>query len=83
MRSRAYLAARSSALRPRPDRLGADQDALGVEAVEQVLEAAALRRRSVRARHRKPVDEDLVGVDRGAAHLGDDAHVDVAASRSV
>ena len=61
------------------DRLRPDQDALGVHAVQDVFEAPALLADAIGDRHRQRVDEQLVGIDRAAAHLGDFAHVDVAA----
>ncbi len=61
------------------DRFGADQDALRIEAVEDVLEAAAFLADAILDRHFQAVDEHLVGVDRFATHLVDLAHFDEAA----
>ena len=61
------------------DALGADQDALGIHAVQDVFEALALFADPVGHRHRQRVDEQLVGVDGAASHLRDFADIDVAA----
>src|SRR5437870_2708878 len=62
-----------------PDRLDAGEDALGVERVEEMVEAAADLADDVRRRNLQPVDEDLVGVDGRAAELLDLAHGDLRA----
>src|SRR5258708_11784649 len=64
---------------PDADRLGGDQDALGVEPMQQVVEALAFLADAVLERHLQAVDEDLVGVDRLAPHLIDLAHLDLGA----
>ena len=61
------------------DGFHADEDALGVEAIEDVAEAPPLLADAVGLGHEQPVDEDGVGVDRLAAHLGDLAHLDLGA----
>ncbi len=61
------------------DRLGADQDALRIHAVQDVFEALALLADPVLHRHRQVVDEELVGIDGAAPHLRDFARVDVLA----
>ena len=61
------------------DGLGRDQYALGIHAVQDVLEAPALLADAVLERHRQAVEEQLVGVDRLAAHLVDDARLHVLA----
>ena len=53
------------------DGLGGDQDALGIEAVQEIAEALAFLADAVFQRNLEPVDEHLVGVDRLAAHLLD------------
>ncbi|MNJ45829.1 hypothetical protein D3C77_409410 [compost metagenome] len=55
------------------------QNALGVHAVEDVLEALALLANAVGHRYPQAIDEHLVGVDGLAAHLVDLMHVDAAA----
>jgi hypothetical protein len=62
MRSLAYLAAAQGGAAG-ADRLGADQDALGVHAVQDVLEAAALLADAVFDGYRQAIEEQLVGVD--------------------
>ena len=57
----------------------ADQDALGVEAVQDVAEALAFFADAVLIGDEQAVDEDRVRVDRLAAHLRDAVHVDLAA----
>src|SRR5439155_1812860 len=57
-----------------PDRLDAGEDALGVERVQEMVEAAADLADDVRRRNLQPVDEDLVGVDGRAAELLDLEH---------
>ena len=54
---------------PDADRLRGDEDALGIEAVEQVMEAPALLADAVLRRHRQAVEEHRVRIDRRAAHL--------------
>ena len=63
----------------KPDALGADQDALGIHAVQDVFEALALLADPVGHRHRQRVDEQLVGVDGAPSHLRDFPDIDVAA----
>src|SRR5439155_15391535 len=58
------------------DRLGGDQDALRVHAVQDVIEAAALFAQPVLDRDAQVVDKELVRVDRLAPHLRDLAHLD-------
>ena len=58
--------------------LGGDQDALGVHAVQDVLEALVFFADAVLGGHLQAVDEELVGVDALAAHLLDFAHLDLA-----
>src|SRR5262249_57553625 len=60
------------------DRLGANQDALRIDAVQDVVEATAFLADAILQRHRQRVEKELVGVDRLAAHLVDLAHLDVA-----
>src|SRR5581483_2891060 len=64
---------------PEAQRLGGDQQPLGVEPIEQVREAPALLADAVGVRHLEVVDEQLVGVDGLAAHLRDRADLDVVA----
>ena len=64
------------------DGLGGDQDALRVHAVQDVLEALALLADAILQRHRQAVEEQLVGVDRLAAHLVDHARLDVVCGRA-
>src|SRR6185312_16686777 len=59
-----------------PDRLGGDQDALRIHAVQDLLEALAFLADEIGARHLETVDEKHVRIDRLAAHLGDLAHFD-------
>ena len=47
--------------------------------MQDVVEAAAFLADAVLQRHRQLVEEELVGIDRLAAHLVDLAHLDVAA----
>ena len=56
--------------------LDADHDTLGIEGVDQVIEAVAHRADHVGLGHLEVVDEDLVGVHGGAAELLDQAHRD-------
>jgi enoyl-CoA hydratase/carnithine racemase len=60
------------------DRLRGDEDALGVQAVEDVLEPSPFLADPILDRHRQVVDEQFVRVDRLAPHLVDLAHGDVA-----
>ena len=64
---------------PQPDELRRDQDALGIHAVQDVLEALALLADAIGLGHRQRVEEHLVRVDRVPAHLLDLAHLDVLA----
>ncbi len=50
-------------------RLGGDQDALGIHAVQNVFEAAAFVADAVGGRHLQSVDEHLVRIDRFAPHF--------------
>src|SRR5262249_57811176 len=59
---------------PDPDRLDPGEDALWVERVQQMVEAAAHLAHDVGRRDLEPVDEDLVGVDRRPSELLDLAH---------
>src|SRR6058998_2367172 len=61
------------------DRLDPGEDALGVERVEEVVEAPAHLADDVRGRDLEAVDEDLVRVDRRPAELLDLAHRDLRA----
>src|SRR5207247_5970204 len=65
------------------DQLGGDEDALGVHAVQDVLEALAFLADAVRRGHRQAVEEPLVRVDGMPADLLDLAHFDVTRSKSV
>ena len=62
--------------------LGGDQDALGVQPVEQDLEAAAFLADAVLGGHRQRLDEQHVRVDGLAAHLRDLADLDACAIES-
>ncbi|MNN19673.1 hypothetical protein D3C81_1329240 [compost metagenome] len=62
-----------------PDGFGGDQDALGVQAMQDVFEALALFADPVFFRDVQVVDEQHVGIDGGAAHLVDLADLDLAA----
>ena len=64
-----------------PDRLGGDQDALGIQAVQEYAEALAFLADAVFDRHLQAVDEEHVGVHRIAAHLVDLAHLDLGCGR--
>ena len=79
MRSLAYCVAARQRRLADADRLGRDQHALGVEAVQQIVEALAFLADAVLERHLQAVDEDLVGVDRLAAHLVDLGDLDLGA----
>src|SRR6218665_2680565 len=59
--------------------LAGDQDALGVQAVQDVAKALALLAHQVLLGDAQPVDEDLVGVHAFAAELFDLAHLHGAA----
>ena len=65
------------------DRFGRDQDALGIEAVQDVVEALALLADAIGRRHRQFLDEQHVRIHRLAAHFLDLAHFDVAPVESV
>src|SRR4029078_12855304 len=52
-----------------PDRFGGDQHTLGIHAVQDVAEAVAFLADAVLDRNLEAVDEDLVRIDGGAAHL--------------
>ena len=56
-----------------------DNDALRIEAMQQVVEALALLPDAVRVGNEEVLDEDAVRIDRGSAHLGDPTHLDLAA----
>ena len=62
-----------------PHRLRRDQDPFGVQPVQDVFEAAPLLADAVLERHFQPVEEELVRIDRLAAHLLDLAHLDARA----
>src|SRR5436190_11055720 len=59
------------------DGLDGRHDALGIERVEQVIEALPHFTDHVRLGDLQPIDEDLVGVDGGATELLDLAHGDL------
>ncbi len=61
------------------DCLRANQHALGVQPVQEVVEALALLADAILKRHLQAVDEHLVGVDRLAAHLVDLGDLDLGA----
>jgi hypothetical protein len=61
------------------DGLGADQDALRIQAVQKIIKALAFLADAVLLGHAQPVDEDLVRIDRVPAHLVDQPHLDLAA----
>src|SRR3546814_14032958 len=61
------------------DRLGADQDALGVEAVEDIGEALAFLADPVLFGNEQPIDEDRVRIHGLAAHFRDAMDVALAA----
>src|SRR5262245_23093062 len=61
------------------DGLRRDQNALRIHAVQNVFEAPALLANPILDRHRQRLDEQLIGVDGAAAHLGDFTHVDMIA----
>src|SRR5262245_6539719 len=78
----ALLRVLHAALERRPadaDGLDPGEHALGIERVEQMIEAASDLTDDVRRRDLEAVDEDLVGVDRRAAELLDLAHRDLRA----
>src|SRR5260370_21689801 len=52
-----------------PDRLDRDQDALGIEAVQNIGKALALLADPVGAGDKEPVDKDGIRIDRLAAHF--------------
>ena len=79
MRSLAYCVALRQRRLADADRLGRDQHALGVEPVQQIVEALAFLADAVLERHLQAVDEHLVGVDRLAAHLVDLGDLDLGA----
>ena len=58
------------------DRFGGDQDALGIQAVEQAMKAAAFAADQIRRRHFQVVDEQQVGIDGGAAEFLELANFD-------
>ena len=58
------------------NRFGRDQDALGIHAVQDVFEAAALFAEAILDRDFKILEEQLVGIDGLAAHLLDLVHGD-------
>src|SRR5438552_18041806 len=60
-----------------PDRLDRDQDALGIEAVQNIGKALALLADPVGVRDKEPVDEDGIGIDRLAAHFRNSMHLDL------
>ena len=62
-----------------PDHRCRDQDAFGIEAVQEIAETLALLADQVRFGHRQPVDEHGVGIDALAAHLVDFADLHVVA----
>ena len=61
---------------PQAHRLSRNENALGVHAVQDVLEALAFFSNAVCSRHRHAIEEHLVRVDRLAAHLLDLSHLD-------
>src|SRR5438105_8921877 len=64
---------------PEPHRLGGDQNALRVHAVQDVLEPPALLADAVGDRHSEAVNEQQVRIDRLAPHFRDLAYLDLAA----
>src|ERR1700737_2479661 len=63
----------------KPDRFGGDQDALRVHAVQDILKTAAFLAETIFQGNFKILDEELVGIDRFAAHLLDLMNGDAAA----
>src|SRR6185295_1863626 len=61
---------------PQAHRFGGDEDALGIETMQQVLEASALLSDAIGDRDLQAVDEDLVGIDRSPPHLRNLARFD-------
>ena len=61
------------------DGLGCYQDALGIQAVQQVLETPAFLTDPVLFGYGQAVDEHFAGIDRGAAHFGDGVHIAIIA----
>src|ERR1700734_1652177 len=76
-----FRVARRAAQRvlPDADRLDGDQDALRIEAVEDVGEPLALLADPIFFGDEQAVNEDGVGIDRLAPHLRDALHVDLRA----
>ena len=64
---------------PQSHRLGRDQDAFRIHAVQNVFEAAAFLAEAIVKRNFKVLDEEFVGIDGLAAHLFDFMHDDAAA----
>src|SRR6478735_6026855 len=60
-----------------PNRLGRNQDALGVHALQDVFKAAAFFADAVSGRYRQRINKQLIGVDRASSHLGDFAYIDI------
>src|SRR5258708_29298277 len=60
-----------------PDRFDRNQDALGIEAMQDVGKALALLADPVGFRNEQAVDEDGIGIDRLAAHLGNAMNIDL------
>src|SRR5260370_4052825 len=60
-----------------PDRLDRDQDALGIEAVQNIGKALALLADPVGVGAKEPVDKDGIRIDRLAAHFRNSMHVDL------
>ena len=60
-----------------PDRFDRNQDALGIEAVQDVGKALALLADPVGLRNEQAVDEDGIGIDRLAAHLRNAMNIDL------
>src|SRR5579864_1356377 len=62
---------------PEPHGLDADQDALGIETVEQITEALALFADAIFVADEKIIDEHGVRIDGTSAHLLDAADFDL------
>ncbi len=62
-----------------PDGFGGNQDALGIHAMQDVFETAALLADAILKRNFEILEEQLVGIDRLAAHFLDLVHGDTRA----
>src|ERR1700733_13231576 len=60
-----------------PDCFDRNQDAFGIETMQNVGKALALLADPIRIRNEKAIDENRIGVDRLAAHLRDSMDIDL------